>query len=339
MMRQTNNIKRSTPTWALERLRATAFSLCCVFAVAGAIGVHTAHAKGLAGDAYPAAAATAVALFGKEENSDEPTLVSTDDDFRLVFAPPPVLLKGSTAQTGSSTVSSGSASVLLRRSAPAGILAAGSATSSLALSSSTPYLPFLGNPFVLVSVPNATVLANVTVAYAVDLRRQANCSINEDLVLPGSAGTATPNSALIASIPGAQDYFHQLSGLTTTPDVFAKGCDYPIFGQPSSGNILLLGITATGAVLSAEPANAGIYITITDPTANTFKSTPTILSTTLGASRPPMSTAMAIWTLWSPSSPIQPRNRWPLQYFSATATALSNPARTTTYKATSRSMM
>lgn len=156
------------------------------------------------------------------------------------------------------------------------------ANPALTLSSSTPYLPFLGNSLVVVSyVANSSVAANVTASYAVDLRRQSDCSLTEDFILPGATTPDTPSGDYIQSLPAAQDYFHQLSGLTTTPDVFASGCSDPILGQASS-TTSLLGITADGAVIGVSLANAGIYITIADPTANTLKSTLTIPSTTLG---------------------------------------------------------
>jgi hypothetical protein len=142
---------------------------------------------------------------------------------------------------------------------------------ALTLSSGTPYLPFLGNSLVEISfVPNAADLRNTTAVYATTLRRQADCSLNEDFILPTAA---TPGAASITSLPGAQDYLHQLSGLTTTPDVFAHGCDAQVLGQAATGGILLLGQTSTGEVINAQLTNAGLYVTITDPTANTYKST------------------------------------------------------------------
>jgi hypothetical protein len=151
---------------------------------------------------------------------------------------------------------------------------------ALSLNLSTPYLPFLGNQFVLGDALNAPDLADATTGYAVILRRQSDCSLAMDFDQYPNA--TTPSGAMLSSLGGAQDYLHQLAGLTTTPDVFANGCAYPILGQPSSGSILLLGTTPGGATYGASPANAGIYITIADPTANTIKSTLTIPSTTLG---------------------------------------------------------
>jgi trimeric autotransporter adhesin len=146
-----------------------------------------------------------------------------------------------------------------------------SGSSSLTLSSSTPYLPFLGNPLVGLSfVPNSLSPDTVTAVYAADLRRQSDCSLEEDFVLPTAT---TPSTTVISSLPAAQDYLHQLSGLTTKPDVFKNGCDIQVLGLPASGNIQLLGNTSDGAVISAQLANAGLYVTVTDPTADTTKNT------------------------------------------------------------------
>jgi hypothetical protein len=145
---------------------------------------------------------------------------------------------------------------------------------ALSLSFSTPYLPFLGNQFVLGPALNAATFASATTGYNVVLRRQSDCSLAMDFDEYPHA--TTPSAAMLTSLGGAQDYLHQLAGLTTTPDVFAKGCSYPTLGQPSSNSVLLLGTTAGGAVYAASPANAGIYITTVDPTANTIKSTLTL---------------------------------------------------------------
>ena len=164
-----------------------------------------------------------------------------------------------------------------------------SANSGLALNSSTPYLPFLGNQLVVVSyLPNATVAANATAAYSVGLRRQSDCSLMEDFVQPGATTPDTPNGDYVASLPAAQDYFHQLSGLATSPDVFAQGCAYSTFGQPSLAYGVLLGETASGAIIGAT-VRGSLVVTLTDATANTFTNT-TLLSS---ASNPDLSAATA----------------------------------------------
>ena len=54
------------------------------------------------------------------------------------------------------------------------------------LTSSVASLPFLGNRLVGLSfVPNALTPADTTAAYEVGLRRQSDCSLDEDFILPG----------------------------------------------------------------------------------------------------------------------------------------------------------
>ena len=112
------------------------------------------------------------------------------------------------------------------------------------LTSSVASLPFLGNWLVGLSfVLNASTPASATAGYKVALRRQSDCSLDEDLILPG--GTM-PEAEYITSLTGAQDYFHQLSGLTTTPDVFANGCDYQVLGLPAPAVFCCWGPLRTG---------------------------------------------------------------------------------------------
>jgi hypothetical protein len=158
--------------------------------------------------------------------------------------------------------------------------AAAGSPATLALDSGTPYLPFLGNPFVVVSyVANGTTASSTTEAYSVDLRRQSDCTLVEDFTLPSAS---TPTAAAIASLPGAQDYFHQLAGLTSKADVFPSGCIPPVLGQPATTNILLLGNTQDGAAISAELSDAGLMVSVTDSTTNTFKTTTLVTGSIAG---------------------------------------------------------
>ncbi len=146
---------------------------------------------------------------------------------------------------------------------------ANSATSGLFLGSGVPYLPFLGNQLVQLGfVPNSTDSSVVTAAYTTDLRRQADCSLDEDFILPTAT---TPSTAVIGTVTGAQDYLHTLAGLTTKADVFAKGCDPQILGVPGTGGILSLGATPSGVGIAAQFADSGLFVILTDPTANTTK--------------------------------------------------------------------
>ena len=144
-------------------------------------------------------------------------------------------------------------------------------TPSVSLSLTTPSLPFLGNPLVMLGVAPDSVAPT---GYAVGLRRQSDCSLVADFL--NDPDSTTPNAVGVSSLPSAQDYFHQLSGLTTTADVFAKGCAYLILGQPSSTNVSLLGTTASGQIFGATASN-GLVVFLLDPNANTFSST-TLLS-------------------------------------------------------------
>ena len=155
-----------------------------------------------------------------------------------------------------------------------------SGTTALSLSLSTPSLPFIGNPLVgLGWAPNARVLANITATYNVGLTRESDCSLNEDLTL---SNPTSLNNSFFTSFPSAQDYFHQLAGLTTKPDVFKNGCTDPLLGLPATGSIVALGITPAGAALTAQLANSGLFATLTDFTANTTKNTQLSNSQTAG---------------------------------------------------------
>ena len=70
--------------------------------------------------------------------------------------------------------------------------------------------------------------------------------------------------------------------MATTPDVFAKGCTYPIYGQPSTTNALLLQPTSDGGFIAAE-LSSSLQISVNDPVANTLTTT-TLLSGTANPS-------------------------------------------------------
>jgi FG-GAP-like repeat len=146
-----------------------------------------------------------------------------------------------------------------------------SSSSSLTLDSSAPALPFLGNWLVGLSfVANAADPATATAAYRTVLRRQSNCSLDEDFIFPNGA---TPSADYITTLTDAQDNYHELSGLTTTPDTFPNGCNPQMLGLPASNSFELLGQTSDGAAISAQLASAGLSVTVTDLTANTIKNT------------------------------------------------------------------
>ncbi|MGA2538199.1 MAG: FG-GAP-like repeat-containing protein [Terracidiphilus sp.] len=139
------------------------------------------------------------------------------------------------------------------------------------LESSVATLPFLGNWLTVLSwVPNANTAADATAAYAVGLTRQSDCSLNENYVLPG---TGLPQAEYLTSLTDAQDYYHYISELTTTPDIFTNGCTDQALGLPASNTFWALGATSDGAGIGASLASAGLYVTVTDLTANTSTST------------------------------------------------------------------
>ena len=146
-----------------------------------------------------------------------------------------------------------------------------SSTITPSLSADVPALPFLGNWLVGVDfLPNSTNPADLTAAYGAGFRRQSDCSLDEDYVVPFAA---TPQAGYVTSFTGAQDYLHELAGLTTTPNIFANGCAPRALGLPASNTIELAGQTSDGAAITAQLASAGLYVTITDLTANTSTST------------------------------------------------------------------
>jgi hypothetical protein len=151
----------------------------------------------------------------------------------------------------------------------------GTLSSSPSLASSTPFLPFLGNRLVISSyVPNAATFAATTAVYGVGLARQPDCSIVENYFLPATI----PSAGIIASLPGAQDYLHQLSGLTTTPDVFTKGCSDPELGLPSR----FFGVVGTTNAAKAIVASAenGLVVSVADSSADSSSLT-TLLSSSV----------------------------------------------------------
>jgi FG-GAP-like repeat len=135
-------------------------------------------------------------------------------------------------------------------------------TGTYALSSNTPVLPFGGNQLVVLG---GDLFSNNTNASAVALRRQGDCSLVETVFEPVN-NRLTPASWL--ELPGAQDYLHMLSGLTTTPDVFANGCVDATYGTTATISAAPVGVTSSSLNLSASLGDTGITISELDSVAN-----------------------------------------------------------------------
>jgi len=136
-------------------------------------------------------------------------------------------------------------------------------TGNYSLSSNTPVLPFAGNQMV---VPGAVLFANNTNLSAVTFRRQGDCTLVEDIFEPVN-NRLTPDSS--DELPGAQDYFHMLSGLTTTPDVFPNGCADPTLGTTSVFQVAPIGVTADGLNMVASLSDFGLSVSELGSSATT----------------------------------------------------------------------
>jgi hypothetical protein len=151
----------------------------------------------------------------------------------------------------------------LTANGPAPLAVPAATTGQYTLSSSTPILPFAGNQLV---VSGAALFANNTNLSAVTLRRQGDCTLVEDIFEPVN-NLLTPTS--VDELPGAQDYLHMLSGLTTTPDVFPLGCAEPTLGKTAVFTVEPVGVTANNLDLTALlTANGALVVQEIDTTTN-----------------------------------------------------------------------
>jgi hypothetical protein len=107
-----------------------------------------------------------------------------------------------------------------------------------------------------------------TVPFFAFLHREADCSLTR--VATGSSLN------ILSKYPNYQDYIHQLSGLSSTPDVFAKGCADTTIGSASGAGALLATIP-TGQV-AAKITNTGFQTFVVSPTG-VILSGPTSFST------------------------------------------------------------
>jgi hypothetical protein len=292
----TNNKHQNPKVSTVRNFLKKATAGCCALTILLVLAGHDALAQGSSNTFYPIDGAVLVVddvthtisqyVCPHDEPHDQITLLQevwenckAYEQFSVavyLFAPPRGNIKAISAGAMRFARTQG-ASGSFRLLGRAGEGSNANGTASLTLSSSTPGLPFLGNPLVAISyAPNATLAGNATTFYNIDLRRQADCSLSEDIILPGASSPDTPGADAIDTLTGAQDYFHQLAGLTTTPDVFAQGCPYPVLGQPSSTGVLLLQPSSNGGAISAAMSGS-VQVTVADPVANSFVTT-TLLS-------------------------------------------------------------
>jgi hypothetical protein len=135
-------------------------------------------------------------------------------------------------------------------------------TGDYSLSSSTPALPFAGNQLVVLGGALFADRGNLS---AVTFRRQDDCTLVESIFEPVN-DRLTPDS--IVELPGAQDYLHMLSGLTTVPDVFPNGCAETTLGKTAVFNVAPVGVTANNLMQVAALSSLGLSVTAVDPTTN-----------------------------------------------------------------------
>jgi hypothetical protein len=95
-----------------------------------------------------------------------------------------------------------------------------------------------------------------TVPFYPFLHRETNCS------LTSYATDAQFN--VLSTYPNYQDYIHQLASLTTTPDVFAKGCA-PVTTGIASQHGVFLGATTTGNFAGATLSADGVQVYVISP--------------------------------------------------------------------------
>jgi hypothetical protein len=88
------------------------------------------------------------------------------------------------------------------------------------------------------------------------LVRESNCSLTHYAISYGSAGVYGSSSSIVATLPNADSYLHQLSGLTSTAGTFPKGCSNRSLGTPSI-NYVHLGRSNDGYLIAAYVDDSG----------------------------------------------------------------------------------
>lgn len=142
----------------------------------------------------------------------------------------------------------------IRRAVKWIVLASATAGVWAASQSSQEPLPFLGN---------ATILGAVSGSQAM-LFRETDCSISELTFYPDHIPTFHSNY---------QDTLHRLGGMTTTGNVYPKGCAEPLFGTASS-SIAFLGKGSDGKYRGVQAARRGndLVLYVADAATLTYQS-------------------------------------------------------------------
>ncbi len=122
------------------------------------------------------------------------------------------------------------------------------AAGTVSLTSFTPTAPFRGNQVAIVGGALDTDNAQTGTL----LVRQTDCSLTQYAIGPVNGTTSTITHVL----PGADAYLHQLSGLTTTPGTFPRGCVDQSLGVPSTAGTYL-GQASNGDLLSVLVNSSG----------------------------------------------------------------------------------
>jgi FG-GAP-like repeat len=137
----------------------------------------------------------------------------------------------------------------------------------ISLETYTPGAAFFGNQMSVIG----GVTGTATNPSGAILVREANCSLTQYGISYGTSGAYGTGSSLVATLPNADAYLHQISGLSTTPGTFPKGCVNRTLGMPSapyahlgkandgnfvaayvddSGKLISLKVSASAAVIS-----------------------------------------------------------------------------------------
>lgn len=141
------------------------------------------------------------------------------------------------------------------------------------LSTGTPVLPFVGNQTLIAGGRSTSDGKSL---FVTALHRQPDCSLALELI---QLGAATPASAVIASLPNAQDYLRQLSGLSGQASRFSRGCSNSVLGMCSVTTAAPVGQFGNLLVVAdLNPANDTLELLTADAVANKF-STQSLLPT------------------------------------------------------------